>query len=169
MSVVGETELLYVPALGRRVNAFLRDVGFVVLPCDLCQRKITCGFMVTVPSCRHNFHDDCFKRAFAAQVAEETRLRGRSSSCASSACSTPMSATSTCASLDVGSRDLLGPVCGPEKRGREPSEDDMKDFGSDPKSPKVAGRPPGAFGACLRPSACSATCCPSCSAPMTIV
>mmetsp|Transcript_85144 Transcript_85144/g.245832 ORF Transcript_85144/g.245832 Transcript_85144/m.245832 type:complete len:126 (-) Transcript_85144:179-556(-) len=69
MNVTNELERLYVPSHKVHVNAVLRDVGFVQIPCSLCGQPVSNGFAVVVPRCRDSFHHACFTEALKAQSA----------------------------------------------------------------------------------------------------
>ena len=46
-----------------QVNAILSDVAFVSVICDICSEKVTCGLIVSIPECKHRFHNSCFVKA----------------------------------------------------------------------------------------------------------
>lgn len=68
MDVVSELDRVWLPSHQRHIDALLRDVGFIPIPCRLCGKDARSGFAVVVSACRHSFHYDCFVDALRADV-----------------------------------------------------------------------------------------------------
>mmetsp|Transcript_87005 Transcript_87005/g.193553 ORF Transcript_87005/g.193553 Transcript_87005/m.193553 type:complete len:212 (+) Transcript_87005:71-706(+) len=152
MSVMSEVERVFLPSQGRRINALIRDVGFLPIPCQICESNVKTGFAVIIPRCKHTFHHSCFMEALDKiqahqQVATEAAV-GQQTSWPLSPSGSPIGPLSSSGStaeplpsgFGVGPVSPSGSVAGP----LSPS-----DFGSGLPSPTGSNS---AFGSLCSPA-----------------
>eukprot|EP00444_Apocalathium_aciculiferum_P070331 CAMPEP_0183579786 /NCGR_PEP_ID=MMETSP0371-20130417/144526_1 /TAXON_ID=268820 /ORGANISM="Peridinium aciculiferum, Strain PAER-2" /LENGTH=180 /DNA_ID=CAMNT_0025790325 /DNA_START=56 /DNA_END=596 /DNA_ORIENTATION=- len=70
MSVQNEVDRMWLGSRKMYINAVVRDVAFLPIPCKLCGEDATSGFTIIVTRCRDSFHYDCFMKALRPRPQE---------------------------------------------------------------------------------------------------